>query len=72
MIVDRREHCNKRPMCMTASFMFGMVLGAILYTNGSWIHTGLSILVASAVFHLTYVRDFSIRDIVGKVIKKGF
>jgi hypothetical protein len=72
MMVDRRSSCNtKRPFCMTAGFMFGIIIGLLLNTNGSWLQGSLTVLVASSVFHLTYVRNFNFSQLVSKVIKKG-
>lgn len=74
MMDDRRRMCNtKRPICMTAGFMFGMIIGScITHINASWLGTGLAVTVATVVFHFTYVRNFNIKQVVSKVIKKGF
>jgi hypothetical protein len=74
MMVDRRQSCNtKRPYCMTVGFMFGMIIGScISHINASWLGAGLAVAVATVVFHFTYVRNFNIKQMVSKVIKKGF
>jgi hypothetical protein len=72
MIDDRRKKCNTRhPICMTAGFMFGMILGALLHTTGSRLNIVLSVLLATVVFHLTYARNFNISHMIGQFFKKG-
>lgn len=72
MMVDRRLSCNtKNPICMTTGFMFGMIIGSLLHTSGSWLQVGVSVLAATVVFHFSYVRNFSMMGSIKQVFKKG-
>jgi hypothetical protein len=72
MMDERRANCDtKNPICTTIGFMFGMILGSLLQVNGSLLHIVLSILVATLVFHWSYVRNFNIKQVISTVIKKG-
>ena len=72
MMDERRANCDtNNPVCTTFGFMFGMMLGWLLQGNGSLLNIVLSILVATLVFHWSYVRNFNIKQVMSKVIKKG-
>lgn len=74
MMVERRktQHCNLRsPLCMTLGFMLGMVVGTVICTNKSLTTIGLSVVVATVVFHLTFVQQFDFKRLLSKVIRKG-
>jgi len=50
--------------CTTLTFMFGVVVGALIHTENSILNVVSSIALATVVFHFITVKDF-------KFIKKG-
>lgn len=59
------------PICMTIGFMFGTIVGSIIHTEHSLLSVILSVTAATAVFHLTFVRNVNFVGLLSKVIKKG-
>jgi len=70
---DRRSvACEAHnPVCMTIGFMFGMIVGSLIHTEQSILVSALSIGLATAVFHFTFVRNINFLELFLKVIKKG-
>jgi len=50
--------------CTTMTFMFGVIVGALIHTENSILNVVVSIALATVVFHFTAFKDF-------KFIKKG-
>jgi hypothetical protein len=53
--------------CTTMTFMLGVIIGALIHTENSFINVITSIVLATVVFHFTSVTEYG-----SKVIKKGF
>lgn len=74
MVVERRKsgRCDQRnPICMTLGFMLGMVVGTIICANNSLRDIVVSVIMATAVFHVTFGKNFNITTLLSKVIRKG-
>jgi threonine/homoserine/homoserine lactone efflux protein len=56
--------------CITMTFMFGIIVGALIHTDNSLWNVITSIGLATIVFHFTMLRNFGVDKLL-KVIKKG-
>ena len=69
---ERRGSCTSHhPIYMTVGFMFGMIVGSLIHAEHSLIGIGVSVILATVVFHYTFVKNFSVTGLLQKVIKKG-
>jgi hypothetical protein len=62
---------NTQSVCTTAGFMFGMIIGSVLHTTDSWWSIIGSVVLATVVFHVAYIRNVNIFHLFKQVIKKG-
>jgi len=72
--MDRRTNrqCSTyRPACISAAFMFGILLGSVISNKHSIPEILLSTVLATVVFHFTFAKNFNFKRLVNKVIKKG-
>lgn len=58
-------------VCTTLTFMFGIIIGALIHTDNSLLNVVTSIVLATTVFHFTIIKNYNINTLVTKVIKKG-
>ena len=66
-----RECMTYRPTCISAAFMFGILLGSVISVKHSIPEILLSTVLATAVFHFTFAKNFNFKKFINKVIKKG-
>lgn len=56
--------------CITLTFMFGVIIGALIHTENSLWNVLTSIGLATMVFHFTIIKNFSFATL-RKITKKG-
>lgn len=60
----------QNPVCMTIGFMFGVIVGSLIHNENSALSVGISVVIATVVFHYTFVKNLSFSQLVG-FFKKG-
>lgn len=69
---SQRKRCVPHsPLCTTAGFGMGLLLGALLLNNHSPIAVVISVVVATIGFHYTFATSPELQKVITKVIKKG-
>jgi ABC-type uncharacterized transport system permease subunit len=72
MGTEHHQSCyyTRSPICMTAGFVFGMIVGVLIHTERSLITTLTSVLIAALVFHITFKTHTPSRTVL-PFVKKG-
>ena len=69
---QKPRKCNTyRPICISAAFMFGILLGNVIGREHTIPEILLSTGIATVVFHYAFAKNFNFKGLINKVVKKG-
>jgi hypothetical protein len=55
---------------MSMGFMFGVIVGSLIHTESSLANVAVSVVIATVVFHYTFVKNINFSKLLG-FFKKG-